>query len=485
MQRVPPLLTDTLIADYVVRSVVGHGGFGTTYLCEDKNLKKLFVVKELTPHHLVQRLENGNLTARGLLYRQLFDRMRDEYVKEAQALARFSHPNIARAIRYFETNNTAYLVMEYEAGQNLRAYLKARDGALTDHELEAIARPLCTGLDKLHAAGLIHRDLKPDNVLIRPDGSPVLLDFGAVIPFGDASEVVFTPGYAPPEQLLSRYGSQGAWTDIYALGATLYEMIEGKPPADARWRVAQTDPPSSYPRSGVGRHATKLLGLVEQCLALNIQERPQSMKDVLHVLKSDDDALLGAILKDTSFKMVAHFLNWATPNEGLYLDEFAAFAVAFPVIDLSWRIGEGIPDKTVFLRLLGASRFGADAVERCAAMLLERGFTSTRAGANNNLCLARMPDYAAAYLLDRQAENWTYDLLRKQLARHTLAPAASAADKEPFGQLMEDVIDRARFRVKREYGKQTATVLWYLKEDGTGWEKRVRSATRGDAVSAD
>ena len=484
MQRVHPLPADTLIADYVVRSVIGHGGFGTTYLCEDKHLKKLFVVKELTPHHLAQRLENGNLAARGLLYRQPFDRMRHEYVKEAQALARFAHPNIARAVRYFETNNTAYLVMEYEAGRNLRAYLQDRGGTLTDHELEAIARPLCDGLDQLHAAGLIHRDLKPDNVLIRQDGNPVLLDFGAVIPFGDASEVVFTPGYAPPEQLLSRYGPQGAWTDIYALGATLYEVIEGKPPPDARWRVAQTDPPSIYPQSGVGRHSTKILGLVEQCLALDIQERPQSMQDVLRILKSDDDALLGAILKDTSFKMVAHFLNWATPNERLDLDEFAVLAVAFPVIDLAWRIGEGIPDKTVFLRLLDASRFGTDAVERCAAMLLEKGFTSTGAGANTNLCLARMPDYAAAYLLDRQAEHWTYDLLRQQLARHALAPTA-ATDKEPFCQLMEDVIDRARFRVKREYEKQTATVLWYLKEDGTGWEKRLRSAVRVDVVDAD
>jgi serine/threonine protein kinase len=319
-------------------------------------------------------------------------------------------------------------------------------------------------------------------VLIRQDGSPVLLDFGAVIPFGDALEVVFTPGYAPPEQLLSRYGPQGAWTDIYALGATLYEVIEGKPPADARWRVAQTDSPSIYPRNGVGRHSTKI---VEQCLALSIEERPQSMLDVLQILKSDDDVLLGAILKDTSFKMVAHFLNWATPNEGLYLDEFAAFAVAFPVIDLSWRIGEVTPDKAVVLRLLGASRFGADAVERCAAMLLEKGFKSTRAVPSTNLCLARMPDYAAAYLLDRQAENWTYDLLRQQLARHSLATTVSATDREPFGQLLEDVIDRARSRVKREHQKQTATVAWYLREDGTGWDKRLRGAARIDIANVE
>lgn len=484
MQQVPPLPNDTLLADYLVRSVIGRGGFGTTYVCEDKHLKKLFVIKELTPHNLVQRLENGDLAARGVLYRQPFERLRDAYVNEAQALAKFSHPNIARAVRYFEKHNTAYLVMEYEAGRNLRAYLKDRGGVLTDHELEAIVRPLCEGLGQLHAAGLIHRDFKPDNVLIRQDGSPVLLDFGAVIPFGAASDVVFTPGYAPPEQLASRFGEQGAWTDIYALGATLYEVIEGKPPPEAEWRVSQADEPSLYPRSGTGRYSTKILGLVERCLALNVKERPQSMRDVLQSLKSDDDAMLGAILKDTAYKLTSHLLNWATANEDIYVDEFAAFAVAFPVIDLSWRIGDGIPDKSMFLKLLGASRLGAGAVEACAALMIEKGFTRTRSGANSNLSAARMQDYASAYLLDRQAEIWTYALLRQQLVRHCLSSTASDIDRQGFTELMEDVINRARGRVKREFGKQTSNVAWHLNEDGTGWVKRLRGVPHPDAAKA-
>jgi serine/threonine protein kinase len=478
MQRVPPLPADTLIADYAVQRVIGHGGFGTAYVCEDKHLKKLFVVKELTPHHLVVRQDNGNLTPRGLLCRRPFERLRDAYVKEAQALAKFSHPNIARAIRYFEENDTAYLVMEYEAGRNLRAYIKDRGGVLTDHELEAIARPLCEGLDQLHAEGLIHRDVKPDNVLIRQDGSPVLLDFGAVIPFGAASDVVFTPGYAPPEQLAFRFGIQGAWTDIYALGATLYEVIEGKPPLDARWRVAQENEPSLFPRSGVGRYSTKILGLVERCLALDVTERPQSMRDVLQSLKSDDEATLGAILKDIAYKLTAHLLNWATANDNLYVDEFAAFAVAFPVIDLSWRIGDGTPNKSRFLKLLGASYLGADAVEQCAALMIRKGFTCTHGGANGNLCVARMHEYASAYLLDRQAENWTYDLLRQQLVRHCLSSTASDTDRQGFSELMEEVINRARGRVKREFGKHTSNVAWYLNEEGTGWVKRIRGVSQ-------
>lgn len=485
MPRVPPLPLETQIADYIVRRVIGHGGFGTTYLCEDKHLKKLFVVKELTPHHLVVRGEDGHLTPRGLLCHQPFDRLRDAYVNEAQALARFSHPNIARAIRYFEMNGTAYLVMEYEAGCSLRAYLNGRGGVLTDHEIEAIARPLCEGLDRLHAAGLIHRDLKPDNVLIRPDGSPVLLDFGAVIPFGLASDVVFTRGYAPPEQLASQFGMQGPWTDIYALGATLYEVIEGKPPPDAQWRVGKLDEPSLFPRSGAGRYSTKILGLIERCLALDAKERPQSMRAVLQSLKSDDEAMLGAILKDTAYKLTTHFLNWATANDDLHVDEFAAFAVAFPVIDLSWRIGDRIPDKAVFLKLLGASHLGTDGVEQCAALMIEKGFTRKGTGATSNLCAARMHEYAAAYLLDRQAQKWAYDLLRQQLVRHCLASTASDVDRRGFAELMEDVINRARGRVKREYGKQTSNVAWYLSEDGTGWVKQLRGVLSSDAVESD
>lgn len=474
MQLVPPLRSGAVLSDYIVRRTLGQGGFGTTYLAEDRHLKKQFVVKEFTPHHLVTRLSDGRLVVNRSVDLRLFSGQRGAYIDEAQALARFTHPNIARAVRYFEANNTAYLVMEYEAGRTLRAYAKARGGTLTDHELEAIVKPLCEGLQQLHSAGLIHRDVKPDNVLIRDDGSPVLLDFGAVMPLGEAADVTFTPGYAPPEQLSPSFGALGAWTDIYALGATLYEVIEGAPPPDSRTRVVQRDTLCVFPKNGVGRNSSKILNLVERCLALESAARPQSMQEVLQLLRSDDEALLGAILKDTSMKLTQHFMNWAKPNQDLYVDEFSAFAVAFPVIDLSWRIGDSIPDKDVFQKLLDASHLGSGAVDKCAALLKERGFTQVRSGVSKQLCGARMPAYSAAYLLDRQQESWTYALMLEQLARNCLAPSASLGDQEGFKELMKDVVDRARGRVKREYQKQTSSVAWYVKKDGSGWEKRIR-----------
>lgn len=474
MQLLPPLPPGAILSDYIVQKTLGQGGFGTTYLGEDKYLQKQFVVKEFTPHHLVARLPDGKLAVRRSIDMREFSRQRAAYIGEAQALAKFTHPNIARAVRYFEANNTAYLVMEYEVGRNLRAYMHDRCGELTDHELEAIARPLCAGLQQLHTAGLIHRDLKPDNVLIRDDGGPVLLDFGAVIPFREAIDVVFTPGYAPPEQLSSTYGNQGAWTDVYALGATLYELIEGVPPPDVRVRLAKGDTVSVFPTRGVGRHASKILNLVEQCLALVCENRPQTMQQVLSILRSDDEELLGTILKDTSLKLVVHFLNSAKPNRDLYLDEFAAFAVAFPAIDLSWRIGDSIPVKEVFQRLLDASHLGAAALDVCAALLKEKGFSTVRSRVGKDICVARMPEYSAAYLLDRQQENWTYPLLLQQLVRTCLAPSASQADKDGFRDLMEDVVERARGRVQREHYKQTSSVAWSLMKDGSGWEKRLR-----------
>ena len=131
-----------------------------------------------------------------------------------------------------------------------------------------------------------------------------------------------------------------------------------------------------------------------------------------------------------------------------------------------------------------SSYLGADAVEQCAALAIAKGFTRSRGGANSNLCAARMPEYASAYLLDRQAEKWTYDLLRQQLVRYCLSSSASDTDRKGFSELMEDVIDRARGRVKREFGKQTSNVEWYLNEDGTGWVKRLRGVPHADAAKA-
>lgn len=169
MQRLRPPPAGTLIADFVVGHVMGQGGFGTTYFCEDRLLKKRFVVKELTPHAWTVRQRDLRIASRQPKRRQAFEQLCDAFLKEARALVRFSHPHIACAVRQFEAKNAAYLVMDHESGINLRACLKAREGELTEHEIEAIARLLCEGLQQLHEAVRVLRTFQAIRALARVD----------------------------------------------------------------------------------------------------------------------------------------------------------------------------------------------------------------------------------------------------------------------------------------------------------------------------
>jgi serine/threonine protein kinase len=228
------------VLEYSVEHVLGRGGFGTTYLCTDEHLQKYVVVKEFTPHRIMIRERGGGLRPAGTDH-ALFAAALAEFLEEARKLARFRHPNIVRVTRYFEANGTGYFVMDYEAGASLRDILNAEDGPMSEREIEAVALPLCQGLSELHRAGLLHRDIKPENILVRPDGSPALIDFGAAVHFDGTSKgpiaFIGTATYAPIEQFDS-HGNIGPWTDIYSMGAVMYEMIARYPPLPARDRAA-------------------------------------------------------------------------------------------------------------------------------------------------------------------------------------------------------------------------------------------------------
>ena len=231
LELVTPLPEGHRLFEYRVLRLLAQGGFGTTYLCHDEHLQKQYVVKEFTPHALVVRRPNGDLNALRCSWRRAFAVARKNFLAEARKLAKFNHPNIVRVNRYFEAHNTAYFVMDHEAGGNLRSSLRGRPDIFTEGEIEALILPLCRGLAELHHVGLIHRDIKPGNIIIRPDGSAALIDFGAAVDFRSLNEadfgIVATPAYAPIEQFNAK-ASQGLWTDIYALGAVMYEMITGQ-----------------------------------------------------------------------------------------------------------------------------------------------------------------------------------------------------------------------------------------------------------------
>jgi hypothetical protein len=166
------------------------------------------------------------------------------------------------------------------------------------------------------------------------------------------------------------------------------------------------------------------------------------------------------MINDISVKSVTHFLSHAQPNPGLYVDEFIVFVTCFPVIDLTWRTGELTPEQRVFVTFYGRSRRGVPkGSKRLMAMMTDAGFSSFHQGLTPKIMEERLYDYAAAYRVDREEEHWTYPLTCRQLAAHCLTPRA-VSDTDSFIGLMEDVVDRMRGRVKREFARSYSNVTW-------------------------
>jgi serine/threonine protein kinase len=271
---------------YVIERVLGQGGFGITYLARDSNLDQPVAIKEYLPVDVATRRPDATIRARTEENRERYRWGLERFIQEARMLARFDHPNIVRVHSVFELNNTAYMVMRFEAGENLARALESR-GALAEDELLHILLPVLDGLALVHEAGFIHRDIKPDNIHIRADGSPVLLDFGSArSALGKAHTltILVAPGYAPFEQYYSSSESQGPWTDIYSLGATAYRAIAGRAPLDAIARskgILGSTRDVMVPASvvGAGRYSGRLLAAIDHALAFSEKERPQTVAE--------------------------------------------------------------------------------------------------------------------------------------------------------------------------------------------------------------
>jgi serine/threonine protein kinase len=271
---------------YVIERVLGQGGFGITYLARDTNLDQPVAIKEYLPVDVAARRPDAAVGSRTDGSRERFRWGLDRFIKEARMLARFDHPNIVRVLSVFELNNTAYMVMRFEAGENLSQLLEAR-GTLGEDELLRVVLPVLDGLALVHAAGFIHRDVKPDNIQIRADGSPVLLDFGSArTALGKAHTltILVAPGYSPFEQYYGSSENQGPWTDLYGLGATCYRAIAGRAPLDAIARSkgilgGARDPIVPAAVVGAGRYSGRLLAAIDHALAFGEKDRPQTIAE--------------------------------------------------------------------------------------------------------------------------------------------------------------------------------------------------------------
>ncbi|NJO38378.1 MAG: serine/threonine protein kinase [Rhizobiales bacterium] len=271
----------TRLYDYEIVRVLGQGGFGITYLAADNNLGKDVAIKEYLPTEFAVRRDDSQVQPRSTADNNDYEWGLDRFMKEAQTLGLFRHPNIVPVYRAFKENGTAYMVMEYQQGQSLAELFRKHRSDFTEEDLLGLTLPLLDGLAVVHKAGYLHRDLKPGNIFIRADGSPVLLDFGAARnAVGRKSKnltSIVTPGYAPLEQYFAD-GNQGPWTDIYALGATLYHAITGKRPPDAPSRIV-SDEYVKASDAALSSYRSSFLGAIDKALRLEVGERPQSIAE--------------------------------------------------------------------------------------------------------------------------------------------------------------------------------------------------------------
>lgn len=226
---------------YVTGRVIGQGGFGITYLAQDYQTKELVCIKEFFPDSMVSRGETNYVAPYSGQRGEDFTYGKTTFLAEAETLAQFNDvPGVVQVYSYFEENCTAYFAMEYVEGANFQNYIDDHGGRISWEDAQRILLPVMDALAAVHAKGIIHRDIKPDNIFIKSDGQVKILDFGSArYSMGEKSrslDVVLTHGFAPREQY-SRHGRQGAYTDVYALAATFYYSITGRKPPDSIDRI--------------------------------------------------------------------------------------------------------------------------------------------------------------------------------------------------------------------------------------------------------
>ncbi len=280
--------TDTLrrgdrIGCYRIEEVLGRGGFAVTYLATDENLDVEVAIKEYLPREITQRDNNLQVSARKPEFSEDYDTGLANFAREAKTLARFKHPHIVRVHQVLHANNTAYMVMDYEHGQELGDILEQHQ-TLSEQELRDILFPIMDGVEEIHRHGFVHRDIKPSNIYVRHNGSPVLIDFGAArYTLSETTQqltAVVTVGYTPIEQYNVSEDAQGPWSDIYALAAVCYEAVTGEVPTDSVTRASATvthgDDPLPSVRSKInGVYSDDCLDAIDWGLRMEADDRPQ------------------------------------------------------------------------------------------------------------------------------------------------------------------------------------------------------------------
>jgi len=304
-----PLPNGYQLQTYRIASVLSCGGFSIVYLAYDENDQPV-AIKEYLPSQLALRKDGDALPSIADENLAIFRYGMKCFFEEGRSLARLSHPNVVRVLNFFRANETVYMVMRYERGRTLQEHIQARRGSIKENFIRHVFALLLNGLREVHSNKLLHLDIKPANIYIRNDGSPVLIDFGAarqtLAEEGLKLNPMYTPGFAPPEQYRNRE-LLGPWSDVYAIGASMFACLAGVAPQAADVRL-EKDRYVSATKTWPNKYSRHLLETIDWCLELDHLNRPQSVFALQKVLlrekepevrrkRSFVDQVRGAFLK--------------------------------------------------------------------------------------------------------------------------------------------------------------------------------------------
>lgn len=301
-----PLPAGFQLDQYRIERQLSLGGFSIVYLAYDAEGTPV-AIKEYLPNSLALRKE-------GMISPEIppdnepaFRYGLKCFFEEGRSLAKLMHPNVVQVLNFFRANGTVYMVMVFEKGRTLNEYIHKHRGQVREPFIRAVFTRMLNGLREVHAHKLLHLDIKPSNIYLRLDGTPVLLDFGAarqtLMTGQPMLKPMYTPGFASPEQFASRE-ALGPWSDIYSVGASMYACLAGSAPPRSDERATK-DTYTPAAKAFAGRHSEQLLDTIDWCLNLDPLARPQSVYALQKALvqRGPDEAMPASWFSDVGSRL--------------------------------------------------------------------------------------------------------------------------------------------------------------------------------------
>lgn len=286
--HVDALPPGTRLAEFEIQGLLGVGGFGLVYRAYDTSLQRTVAIKEYMPAALAARLDGATVSVRSSADQGTYQSGLQSFIAEARLLAQFDHPSLVKVYRFFEANNTAYMVMPLYSGMTLKQARTLMAAPPPEEWLRTVLWSVLQGLHVLHRSEALHRDVSPDNIFLQDMGPPVLLDLGAarraITDKSHKLTAILKVNYAPIEQFAEADDlKQGPWTDLYSLAAVVYSCLRNDPPLPATTRVVRDSQPSVRSVAATVKqhfglaYSDEFVRTIQHALSVQPTDRPQSL----------------------------------------------------------------------------------------------------------------------------------------------------------------------------------------------------------------